>query len=1353
MCPSVAVLGGGSGSGGGSGDGSGDGNGNGADGNGNGENANGDGGNAGSCGPGGPGACTNCGHNVAAGDPVDVVSGKVFTIPSVDLELPGTFGLTVLRSYGADNRRADVGIGYGWTHSLAWRLEEHRDHALIRAGDGTRTVIPLPRPGDQLRAGAWGILRIGELYVIRPGNEFIHYFERDPGTSHFRLAFVRYRNRGAISLQYEPSPRGGSALARVIDSVGRVILFERTPEGRTSSITCPDSRGNAIVFARYAYDSEGNLVSAAEADGSVTSYAYDDEHKLVRLEYPNRLVFHFRYDEQGRCTETWGDGPDLAATLASDVPQQLVDGSPARGIYHCRLDFGPDGMSEVADSMRRRRFFSGPGDSIAKAVDPLGGVTTREFDPLGRVIRQTDPGGNTWSYAHDDLDQVIREVDPEGHEVKLRRDGAGRVIELVDAAGGVVKVARDSSGEITSIEDPTGAIKRFVRDSRGLVLECHDHRGARLVFEYDAHANCILKSTARGGAARAAYDAWGRLVADTDPLGFTRSFTYSNGGKLLSERDRTGAVRSFQYDVMGNCTSVTEADGTTTAWEYGGLSWCRLERTADGAETKLEYDREGYVTRLVNARGQKYELGRNGLGHITREVTFDGQVIRFGYDRLGRVTSYDEGAGKHEIVRDKVGNVLAHTAPDGSARTFQYNARGELVRATQGKNAFAFSLDGVGRVEREDVTIHDRAYFVESELDSAGDRVGLSTSLGHRLRLERDASGQVRAVADKQGDVLGVERNLLGIAIREALGGGAQILDRYDPARRLRRREVVPPGPTFDEEGKPEWIGGARPGVTDYQFDYTATHELVSVRAAAGGGSGQVESVDYEYDLVRHLKKARRKAIVEELRADPNGNMHEVGTNASRRVYDEGDKLVALDRPGGATTEYRYDALGRLVEERTTNPPASADGKPQTTSKKLTWDGFGMLKAVKLPDGTTVSYDYDAFARLVARTVSRPGKKAETRHFVWDLANMLHEVALPRDAATQGPPPSYRAYLFLDNDDVRPRGHRDVADGQEKPWRYYVWDPLGTPEEIIDGAGRRLAKLERTAYGLTTIVGGEGTPFRFPGQLADSETGLHYNRFRTYDPAIGRYLSPDPLALQAGTNAYAYARNPVGWSDPLGLHDLTHSSDDPGFVATQGRTVSRGPMAGAGPFYRSGRGPNMPAQLACVRGMDDRTHTEQQFAHDLISQRGNQGGVGTTHNLGGQFPPCPTCHGAMMRAASETGATINYTWTQNGETQTIQYTGSGARATSGSLATRLAGDGTTRGVYDHQLTGGWQGLNRPGDPGQTYTSDSRQYWGFSSGPGCEAEYQDMRDACQAGTPFNPSTPTARRPSPATPGPR
>jgi RHS repeat-associated protein len=59
---------------------------------------------------------------------------------------------------------------------------------------------------------------------------------------------------------------------------------------------------------------------------------------------------------------------------------------------------------------------------------------------------------------------------------------------------------------------------------------------------------------------------------------------------------------------------------------------------------------------------------------------------------------------------------------------------------------------------------------------------------------------------------------------------------------------------------------------------------------------------------------------------------------------------------------------------------------------------------------------------------------------------------------------------------------------------------------------------------------------RFPGQLADSESGKYYNYFRDYDPAIGRYVESDPIGLGGGLSTYVYSgATPVSATDSFGL--------------------------------------------------------------------------------------------------------------------------------------------------------------------------------------------------------------------------
>ena len=50
----------------------------------------------------------------------------------------------------------------------------------------------------------------------------------------------------------------------------------------------------------------------------------------------------------------------------------------------------------------------------------------------------------------------------------------------------------------------------------------------------------------------------------------------------------------------------------------------------------------------------------------------------------------------------------------------------------------------------------------------------------------------------------------------------------------------------------------------------------------------------------------------------------------------------------------------------------------------------------------------------------------------------------------------------------------------------------------------------------------EGVPnsLRFAARQYDGETGLYYNRARYYDPALGRFISEDPLGLSAGLDIH-----------------------------------------------------------------------------------------------------------------------------------------------------------------------------------------------------------------------------------------
>jgi RHS repeat-associated protein len=126
-----------------------------------------------------------------------------------------------------------------------------------------------------------------------------------------------------------------------------------------------------------------------------------------------------------------------------------------------------------------------------------------------------------------------------------------------------------------------------------------------------------------------------------------------------------------------------------------------------------------------------------------------------------------------------------------------------------------------------------------------------------------------------------------------------------------------------------------------------------------------------------------------------------------------------------------------------------------------------------------------------------------------------------------------------------------VATFRKGAYEYIEPDHLGTPRAIVDPVRNiPVWRWDLTGAATSTSVFGEHAAItdpdadsttyefnlRFPGQYLDTETGLHYNYFRDYDPSVGRYVESDPIGQAAGPSTYQYVwSNPLVLIDPLGL--------------------------------------------------------------------------------------------------------------------------------------------------------------------------------------------------------------------------
>jgi RHS repeat-associated protein len=120
-------------------------------------------------------------------------------------------------------------------------------------------------------------------------------------------------------------------------------------------------------------------------------------------------------------------------------------------------------------------------------------------------------------------------------------------------------------------------------------------------------------------------------------------------------------------------------------------------------------------------------------------------------------------------------------------------------------------------------------------------------------------------------------------------------------------------------------------------------------------------------------------------------------------------------------------------------------------------------------------------------------------------------------------------YVYTDHLDT-PRVITRATDNQ-MVWRWENAGPFGVAQSDQEPSG----------------LGAFSYRARFPGQLYDSETGLHYNYHRHYGPDTGTYTQSDPIGLAGGINTYSYVGgNPVNLIDPLGLSPGTEGAPSRG---------------------------------------------------------------------------------------------------------------------------------------------------------------------------------------------------------------
>jgi RHS repeat-associated protein len=737
--------------------------------------------------------------------------------------------------------------------------------------------------------------------------------------------------------------------------------------------------------------------------------------------------------------------------------------------------------------------------NLQTATNAVGHATHfADYDANGRPGKMTDPNGIDTLYVYDTLGRltsatVKSPVSPSADATTtFEYDVEGRISGITSPATAKVAIDHDLAGQVTVIRMPNGDKVTFTRDGMGNVTD---------------------EQTTRGD---------GVLIREM-------SRTFDGLGRLLSETLGTGRTSSVAYDKLGNITSVTSARSNATTMAFDGLNRLISSVAPDTGTQVTGYDLFDRPSSFTDPHAVQTTYVRDGFGDVLQEISPDRGTSTYYYDGAGGLTASIDGRGQRvDYVRDALGRIVTKT-PAGRPATevtrYTYDvgisgtgsygigrpfsvvegAAGALVAKTQ------FIYDHRGNVLTKRRVIGSTIVVLAYTYDLADRIQTITYPSGRIVTYARDAYGRVSTVTTQANAsaaavtlISGVHYKVMGPMYSATLGNTLALTQNSDTGGRPMGSLLLHP------------FGAA---VSWQTYGYDNDDNITSIT----DNLDPTRSITYAYDPVGRLTQSvaasgsvRRQDMV----YDTNGNRVRVEqrvnptdtTPVSTATYtlNAGTNQLASVADASGTRSIAYDGRGNTIGE--TRPASGIT---------VAYDGYGRLTSYQTSGSDALVNEYNGLDERVTG-----GTAADPRHYVYDLdGRLMGEYGASYTdvkAETIWLSPSVSTPVQPDGGDDGLGGYAPLAIVTGGTLYWVHGNQLGVPIMITDSAGNVAAP---TGY---TLVG-------FPGQTR-TLPDLYYNRYRDYDPTIGRYIQADPIGLGGGSNPYLYADgNPVSVDDPLGL--------------------------------------------------------------------------------------------------------------------------------------------------------------------------------------------------------------------------
>ena len=598
---------------------------------------------------------------------------------------------------------------------------------------------------------------------------------------------------------------------------------------------------------------------------------------------------------------------------------------------------------------------------------------------------------------------------------------------------------------------------------------------------------------------RTFYDALRRVVAIRDPLGRTITQQWCKCGSLDALIDARGNATRWERDAAGRVTREIRADGTTsTTYTYEAASG-RLATVTDpkGQVTTYSYALDDRLTDLTFTNVQiathsvsyTYDADYPRMatmvdGTGTTDYTYQaagslgaGQVASVGGPLADDTITYDY---------DALGRVTGR-AINGVGLTLAYDALGRVTTETNVLGTFTYTYDGVsGRLAT--VAYPNSQTSTYTYLPNAQD---------HRLQTihHKYPGGATLSKFDYTYDAVG---NVL--TWQQQAESQAPVLWTYgyDAADQLTRavEQTTDPTPVILKRYA-------------YGYDSAANRVTEQIDDAVTGSA---------YDSLNRL-----------VTQTAEGTLHVAGTVSEPAVVTVNGQPTAEDALGqfvaGVPVTSGSNTLSFTAVDASGNSTTQTYTIEQNgTGKAFTYDANGNLTS----DGAR-TFEWDARNRIVS--IVGPSGRTDFDYDGRDRRVRLHQAGLDTQILWCG-----RAICAQKTTGGTWQQLYGAAESTASGSIYVLRDHLGSARAFSNQQAAVTGRVDYDPYGRRLNQVGDSSSIGFGGYHFLAAASLDLTWARAYDPALGRWLSQDPLNVADGVNRYAYvAGNPLRSVDPDGL--------------------------------------------------------------------------------------------------------------------------------------------------------------------------------------------------------------------------